>query len=370
MVRALVIAACGACVAHSVLAASATVERVPGVEAWRDDGVVLLPKFEMGQEFFYRLKQTSEREWIEPSRDDGQPVKKTSSTTLECDLRFTVIGVEGTGAAVLSCIFEKMGVERTVDGKFAGGTTMYGSGIIREGDPPPRPGTSVERGPTGTPMHDCVGALMASVIRFDLAPDGSVTLLTGLDTSWRNATEHGREGQELLGPFASLAAKMTLASMFRVDSLAAEVLPVRRVEGQSWTLTDIAAMGAAGSLQRESMWMLESIKDGVATLRGTPKISIAAPAPAEEDAALQPKLDVTEQSGEMTAKWNTRTGRLEQRTGSGRVVMTSTLGSGEGARTSSTTAHNTLEITRIDKPDDGTVILKQPLPPPPMPKRR
>jgi hypothetical protein len=299
----------------------------------------LHPKLEVDDQLLYRVAQKSEFAWDEPSTDANKPdpVHHTAAAELDCDIRLTILGTTAEGAAVISGVFEHLILKQSLDGAEPVAVTISGPGIEPRAAAPTEP----------TPIHEIAAAITESILRFDLAPDGSITMLSGLDRAWGAAEKHGREGDRLLGPFSSAAAKLTLSSILRIDPEPPG--GGGRAIGDSWPIMERLAGPRFGTMVQQTIWTLDAVEGSTARLRGRTDFILRPPDLGRSDPTA-PVVSLKEAVGTASATWDTIAGRLVKREHDRRVTVEAVLQGADAVAVLVTTAASGQTIERIEKP--------------------
>lgn len=148
------------------------------------------------------------------------------------------------------------------------------------------------------------------------------------------------EGQDVfdatvLGLLANEQIADALSGAFFVEGASGKQIR----QGAGWQTVDRINLGPAGAMDIATSWVFASLEQGVATVRGTPRASIARPASADP-ASPGARLDAQESSIEI--QWNTDLGRADSRVSKQAMTTVWTL----GPLTLSQQQDTTLTITR------------------------
>jgi hypothetical protein len=182
-------------------------------------------------------------------------------------------------------------------------------------------------------------ALAASVLEFELGPDGRAILTSGLETAMlavEEAQGGGHDGSPVryLGVFAPGAADRLMTSILTLD-------PERRSRavGDTWrTRIPARALGREAQIITEST--LKNLEGNIASVEGEITLELA---PARAVPTL-PRTTTPEHAGSLAARWDVREGRLISHLWETRTVWESALAT-EPPIVSRTTNIARIEIT-------------------------
>jgi hypothetical protein len=148
------------------------------------------------------------------------------------------------------------------------------------------------------------------------------------------------EGQDVfdmtvLGLLANEQIADALTGAFFVEGASGKQIR----KGAGWQTEDRVNLGPAGAMDIATSWVFASLEQGVATVRGTPRATIARPASADP-ASPSARLEAQESSIEV--KWNVDLGRADSRVSKQAMTTVWTL----GPLTLSQEQDTTLSVTR------------------------
>ncbi len=148
------------------------------------------------------------------------------------------------------------------------------------------------------------------------------------------------EGQDVfdatvLGLLANEQIADALTGAFFVEGVAGKQVRT----GAGWQTEDRINLGPAGAMDIATSWVFASLDNGVATLRGTPRASIARPASADP---ASPSAKLESQESSIEVRWNVDLGRADSRVSKQAMTTVWTL----GPLTLSQEQDTTLSVTR------------------------
>jgi hypothetical protein len=247
------------------------------------------------------------RLWVEPSPDWAQTYRMTTRLSMvteeregtlkqDADIRLVFASVEENGSAVLRATVERIKVEADASGEqraFA------------------HPKAEGEEKPDEV-LSAMYGALLEAVLEFHIDAEGKLTFSSGLDRALNAADEALPDGQQYLGIFVPGSLERTVSYLLTLDP---DRSP-RRVE-EAWTYAYVTPVFAAREARIAVEYILRSVEDGVASVSGDVDVSLV---PREVTRPGSPVLEIAEQFGNITARWDAKAGRLISRSAHSRIV--------------------------------------------------
>lgn len=174
-------------------------------------------------------------------------------------------------------------------------------------------------------------------VRIDLPVDGESgrVVVSGFE-----GVAEALEGQDVfdatvLGLLANEQIADALSGAFLVEGASGKQIR----EGAGWQTEERVNLGPAGALDIATSWVFASLDEGVATLRATPRASIARPASADP---ASPSATLEAQDSSIEVKWNVDLGRADSRVSKQTMTTVWTL----GPLTLSQKQDTTLSVTR------------------------
>ncbi|MGP1310127.1 MAG: hypothetical protein ACTS27_08020 [Phycisphaerales bacterium] len=164
---------------------------------------------------------------------------------------------------------------------------------------------------------------------------GSV-VVSGFEGVVKGLDEQDVFDETVLGLLANQQMSDALAGAFFVEGVSSPVRP-----GTGWETTDRINLGPAGAIDVTTSWVFSSLDNGEATVRGTPRMTVARPA-AADPASPTVSLEVEEAS--IAVAWNASAGRADERTSTQALTTVWTL----GPMTLTQQQNTTLKVTRKD----------------------
>lgn len=260
---------------------------------------------------------------------------------MEATMKVTTLGTDEQGNASMVVLLSNLIAEMGVGGTPQAGLTLTDSGLVRKDDqktPEPGPAPSSAAMPDDTPLAAVTSALMASTIRIDVRPDGTISDLTGLEDAHAIAAKHA-DGARLLGPFAPGVVSRFLAALFRVDEPDKTGAYIQRGPASTWTLLDEWDLSSRSTLVRTTTCTLDSLTPDLATITAKGQAAIrtapaltpppdAAPRRGKQPPAddFEPIITIAEQGDESTVEWNPAEGVLLSRVRRSSIATRATLG--------------------------------------------
>ena len=158
-------------------------------------------------------------------------------------------------------------------------------------------------------------------VRVDLPENGDAgrVVVSGFE-----GVAEALEGQDVfdatvLGLLANEQIADALSGAFFVEGVSGKQIR----EGAGWQTHDRVNLGPSGAMDIATSWVFASLEGDVATVRGTPRASIARPASADP-ASPSARLDAQESSIEIA--WNVELGRADSRVSKQAMTTVWTLG--------------------------------------------
>lgn len=302
----------------------------------------LKPRFVVGRRLVYQFEcRTEMRSPTAPvPAGNPRPIDPAEKVfvvyTQAVALRLTALGIDDSGAATFSLVFQRVKNELLADGK---------TEAAELGDQQPPPGENP--GQDDSAVSAITKAMIDAAVRVDIRPDGTVSSISGLGHAGEVASKFGRQGGAILGVFAPSVVERTIAALFRLDSPDPAGTFSARSPGDAWQLVDRWPLGRFGRMVTTASMHLESCVDSRAQIAGDLKVTLEPPEAGGRVAIdpNAPRLIIDEQAGSAAATFDTAAGVMVSRSRE-MVVGTSTqLGS---ARVPSQRVKSKLEIKLLE----------------------
>lgn len=288
----------------TVLAAPAASQPPEAVPA---EPVSLAPRFAQGDRLEYQYEY---RSTVGRTGSDA-----VAGVTQRGTLRFTVLGVDDSGAAAMTLVFAGLQI-----------------------DPDAAPD---EQEAARQRAEEIAAAMNDAVIRLDVRADGTVSALTGLEAVHDVVARLGRQAWPLLGPFAGEYAAESLADLFRVDTSGPDGAPARHT-GDSWSIVSERPLAQSTVLRARTTWSLEALSGQTASLHAQIERTMASTESSNPAAAT---LAIADQSGAVTASWDVAAGRLIERSAESELDVRATVGDLQGPVVRAST---TLQVRSVE----------------------
>lgn len=295
---------------------------LPGA-AYAAGPVSLRPTWTIGAERRYDLAT----EYIQSSPDaEGQQAQRRVSQNAR--LLVHVDEVDAAGGATVRLSFETLHTELVMPDGDAGGVFDWPPASATP--PATPPGTEPAADAKPSALDRLCGALAGCTLVVAVAPDGSVTTVTGLLPLAKALQQEGGDGPALqaIGFFSPVRLKANLATLWSVDADRRA-----REPGSTWRATEHLALGPAYAADASTVWTLSGVEGSLARISAAVTLSTT-PSTREADPAA-PRLSLGEQHGTITAEWDIADGLLASRIEDIAVTWTATVDLGPGATTPS-----------------------------------
>ncbi|MGP1345861.1 MAG: hypothetical protein ACTS3F_04230 [Phycisphaerales bacterium] len=155
-------------------------------------------------------------------------------------------------------------------------------------------------------------------ITFEVDATGAVGKVAGLEP-FVNAAREASPELDLTGMFTPSQFVAVVQPIFDADGARDE----SRSKGSSWESTDTVPLGAAGVLDISNTWRFVVVEEGIATVVGTPTISVRRPVNPEPNT---PTISLGDHSGYTRLGWNVEKSMLQARESMLRMTMTFGVG--------------------------------------------
>ncbi len=294
----------------------------------------LRPRFAVGQRAVYEIQLRVN----ETTNGAGVPIVSERRQMLR--LRTNILGVDERGAASATVVAERVRLHR--DGEKAVRTERSEDDAMDR----TKPVNQVER---------VADAMVGRILRLDLAPDGRVDAVYGLDRvrDLINPDGISRDQRLLLGAYDETAASAVLGAIWHLDGLDADGNGIDRAVGDVWTNTWSARVGRGVRLNGTDEYTLDAITDGVAEVVGVPSLETDRIAlvdePGGQGAGIVPDVSASISEGEIRARWQVDEHHL---LGSTRREVRRVVVSVPGAEPVTRVSEITIEVRRV--PDQGS----------------
>lgn len=181
--------------------------------------------------------------------------------------------------------------------------------------------------------------LTSAVVEFVIDPRGRPTLTSGLDRTLTAAEGfEGVDGVRLLGIFGPGAMERMMSQIWTLDSTRAERRP-----GDTWNESHTQRVFGRRETRITTTYTLKGFADDIAVVDGDLKVVLLPPARPDPTA---PRLELVEQSGTTSARWDSGAGRLVSRTTETRLKWSASVAA-EPPITSEAVASSRVKITLL-----------------------
>jgi hypothetical protein len=262
--------------------------------------------------------------------------------TTDLTLRLAVLGVDERGGASLALLVDRANlISNQGDVERAGEWTSD------------KAATAEAPAPTAGVEERLAFALARAAVRIDVRPDGTVSLVQGLEDAQEIAKGAGVEGSRLLGPLAAGADARTIALLFRADRPDDTGVFRDRAPGDTWEFADRVPMSNVGSLLLTTSLRLDSCSAGEATASGAVRTTVEPPrhddgSPMDPDPA-RPALTVDAQTDSLSVTWDTTHGALKKRERTSYISMSASVG-GKRQHVQTVKTVSRVELTTLTNP--------------------
>ncbi len=268
------------------------------------------PSLPVGRRLTYRVLLTTEAlPAPEADQMDKSAAGKASRYVQDADLRLTVAGVDEQGAVSLLAVLTRLKME---DGLVGAARSVELTQADKDRAVPD----------DAAPLDAIAAALVRTVVRIDLRPDGTVSSVTGLDEADQLGAAIGPEGARLLGAFSSASIERTVSSLLRLDTPGAAGAYPARQPGDTWTLADTLPLSGGDTMIITMRLTLGSLEGDQAKLTSVPWASIGEPDQRGHADSGRVRVSIDDQSASMSAAWDFGRGVLTERTSE--LTMTTT----------------------------------------------
>ncbi|MBX3385330.1 MAG: hypothetical protein KF768_02025 [Phycisphaeraceae bacterium] len=298
------------------------------------EAVLLRPAWQAGDRTHWQLEATQTMTAITEGGEAGAPHR--DAQTLH--MRVTVLAVAADGAATLGVAFERVVLSSADQSAEADGNLT------------PEPADEPERAEPGSLLADLARVFARCALRVEIAPDGQVHSLTGLERVREFMADHP-DLATTLGPIGPGHMARTLESLWCFDpdqpgdkSASQPITPAPRRPGDRWSVSEPISLSFIGQATRVTDWTLTQITDALARLEATRRIALK---PRDsEPSALTPAVNLAEQRHAVSADYDTthRTARRLEQTAT--IVVATRLGQGVQSRSARTRLETILSVQR------------------------
>jgi hypothetical protein len=238
-------------------------------------------------------------------------------------LRLTVASIDRDGNATVRLAFERLSASL-----HAGGNDWAydPQGQAAEGE---------------SALATAYAELSTSILEVQVTPEGSVGEVSGLEATIKAARGAGiKQPERALGALSPQAIAWTLGPIFALDESGRE-----RKAGESWTVGRDVELVHPYTARVDARYTLQSGVGGVAEVSGP--ITTTLNSARRPDAG--PVLEIADQSGSITARWDAGALRLLSRTAQQRIAWKATLELKEPMTAASTTTSR-VELKAVAEP--------------------
>jgi len=288
------------------------------------ENVQFSPTWTVGSNFTYTINYQAILTY--PTSDEPDAEEEPNRTIRQrTTLRVNVIAIDPeTKISTLTIVPTAMTVSETVldESRSASFTTGRFPGTVPAPDDvlTPRPGQEL-------PTHALAAvtrALAESVIRIDVAPDGQIIAISGLENANTEADNHPfrRDGERAMGYFAPAVVARNLEQLWRIDTADENGNLPQRKRGDSWKVSHQYALPTGGITHTQNFNLIQ-IRQQSAELSGTITTEIIKPQ-GDPDPAL-PTVEVQREAVVFTTAWSLSPGIIRERAERGLIVTIARL---------------------------------------------
>lgn len=263
-------------------------------------GVLITPTIEAGASVSYGVSL----EII--LQQDGEPAGQLSQAS---QVKITITEVADDGAAKARLTFTNLAMHLENDEHSLDMLWL-----------PDQPAGAEDEADAATAAFAEIGqAIVDSVIDLNIAANGAVEYVGGLEKLAELLGAQDAFGPEMLGVFAPGQIPDVFSPIFTADDLAGAV----HDKGDGWQTERRVQAGPAGSFVFTTDWVVTQASPQTVSYQGAESVEVARPETVE---STTPLFNITKHEGEVRAQWSAIAGVLKSRESQRTIAWIVTLG--------------------------------------------
>lgn len=268
-------------------AAAAICVMMPFAPAWGRQNVEFKSGVAAGASMAYTASHR-----LELSQKRGEAEATSSTVDHEARLAFKVDALEPDGTAKVSVSVKALRIAYNV-----GATAMTFD----------KRGGQAGEGSSDEDLRKLGDALMASTITLNVAPDGSLGDVGGLQSFLEAASGQQKFDERIVGIFTPAKFSAFVAPLFSADGARGKSMSV----GTGWQVEEeTVRLPPVGAMEFTTDYRLASAEGGTAKIEGTTNVTLLRPREADPAVA---SVTIAEQKGRTEMLWDTAAGQLRSR---------------------------------------------------------